>query len=131
MVALGCVQSLVCNTNECPTGIATQNPSLAKAIDVGDKSTRIARYHKETVKATMELIGSAGLIGTHDINRSHIYRRVSQTEIKRYDQIYPNMLPGELLANSGAGRFEQEMKEASVHCFVPQTFVQECSSGVH
>lgn len=131
MIALGCVQSLVCNTNECPTGIATQDPELAKAIDVGDKSQRIARYHAETVKATMELIGSAGLIGTHDLNRSHIYRRVSQTEVKRYDQIYPNMLPGELLTEQVPSRFEQEMKEASVHCFVPQSFVQECSSGVH
>jgi glutamate synthase domain-containing protein 2 len=29
MVALGCVQSLICHTNECPTGIATQDPAVA------------------------------------------------------------------------------------------------------
>ena len=28
MLALGCVHSLVCNTNRCPTGIATQDPRL-------------------------------------------------------------------------------------------------------
>jgi glutamate synthase domain-containing protein 2 len=28
MLALGCVQSLKCNTNECPTGVTTNNPTL-------------------------------------------------------------------------------------------------------
>ena len=28
MIALGCIQALKCNTNQCPTGIATQDPVL-------------------------------------------------------------------------------------------------------
>ena len=43
MFALGCIQSLSCNTNRCPTGITTQNPALMKGLDVADKSERVAR----------------------------------------------------------------------------------------
>ena len=94
MLALGCVQSLICNTNECPTGIATQDPHLKRGLDVGDKSERVARYHAATVKAMAELIGAAGLHGTGELRRSHLFRRVDQLTVKRYSEIYPDIEPG-------------------------------------
>ncbi len=36
MFALGCIQSLQCNTDKCPTGIATQNKHRWKSLDVPD-----------------------------------------------------------------------------------------------
>jgi len=60
MFSLGCIQALRCNTNECPTGVATQNPSLIKGLIVTDKSERVFRFHKNTVHAVQELIGAAG-----------------------------------------------------------------------
>ncbi len=42
MMALGCIQARRCNTNTCRVGIATQNPSLSKGIDVKDKAARVA-----------------------------------------------------------------------------------------
>ncbi|WP_289030019.1 FMN-binding glutamate synthase family protein [uncultured Paraglaciecola sp.] len=130
MVALGCVQSLVCNSNECPTGIATQDPTLEAGLVVGDKASRIARYQKETVRACMDLIASAGLRDPRQINRTHIHRRVSQTEIKRYDEIYPELTDGELLTENYPTRFEHEMKESSAECFMPNQYVIECYSGL-
>ncbi|MFT2089999.1 FMN-binding glutamate synthase family protein [Paraglaciecola sp. 2405UD69-4] len=130
MVALGCVQSLVCNSNECPTGIATQDPTLEAGLVVGDKASRIARYQKETVKACMDLIASAGLRDPSQINRTHIHRRVSQTEIKRYDEIYPELTDGELLTSEYPVRFAHEMKESSAECFMPNHYVIECYSGL-
>ena len=47
MLALGCVQSLSCNTNRCPTGVATQDPKLTKGLDVADKSIRVYLFHKK------------------------------------------------------------------------------------
>ena len=130
MVALGCVQSLICHTNECPTGIATQDPALASGLVVGDKATRIARFHKETVHATFDLVSSAGLSNPNQLNRSHIYRRVSQTEIKRYDEIYPNLTEGCLLQeNCKPDLFTLEMKEASVDSFMPKHYMVEGQSG--
>ena len=37
MLALGCIQALECNKNICPTGVATQDPSLMKGLDINDK----------------------------------------------------------------------------------------------
>ena len=131
MTALGCVQSLICHTNECPTGIATQNPGLAKGLVVADKATRIARFHKETVHAAFDLISSAGLADPNQLNRSHIFRRVSEMEIKRYDEIYPNLSVG-CLSQGGCenGVFEQEMKESSAKRFMPQQFVVAGQEGL-
>lgn len=131
MVALGCVQSLICHTNECPTGVATQDPALASGLVVGDKATRIASFHKGTVHATFDLVSSAGLSNPNELNRSHIYRRVSQTEIKRYDEIYPNLTEGCLLQEKcNPDLFTQEMKESSVDSFMPKEYVVEGKSGL-
>lgn len=130
MVALGCVQSLVCNTNECPTGIATQDPVLAAGLVVNDKAARIARYHKETVEATMDIVASAGLASTSQLNRSHIFRRVSETQVMRYDEIYPNLSDSSLLSKDYPARFAHEMAESSAECFMPQHYVIECYGGL-
>jgi len=119
MVALGCVQSLVCNTNECPTGVATQNPVLTEGLVVADKAERIARYHKETVKAAMEIVASAGLNHPSELNRSHIFRRVSQTQIMRYDEIYSYPERACLLGEHYPESFALEMAEACMNSFMP------------
>ncbi|MFT5559835.1 MAG: glutamate synthase domain-containing protein 2 [Marinobacter maritimus] len=61
MIAQGCVQSLICNTNKCPTGIATQNPDLVSGLLVEDKATRVASFHHKIVQAAMQIINAAGL----------------------------------------------------------------------
>ncbi|MEH6358165.1 MAG: FMN-binding glutamate synthase family protein [Pseudomonadales bacterium] len=130
MVALGCVQSLVCNTNECPTGVATQDPALAAGLVVNDKAERIARYHQETVKAAMEIVASTGLNHPSDLNRSHIFRRVSQTKIMRYDEIYPYPEAGCLLGENYPEAFAQEMAEACADSFMPHHCYAQSSTGL-
>jgi len=61
MLALGCIQSKHCNTNNCPTGVATQDPARAKAINIDDKSERIKNFHDNTLTSFYELVGSMGL----------------------------------------------------------------------
>ena len=41
MFSLGCIQSLKCNTNQCPTGIATQDRELMRGLDVENKGVRV------------------------------------------------------------------------------------------
>lgn len=130
MVALGCVQSLVCNTNECPTGIATQDPELKAGLVVEDKALRIFRYHQKTVDATMDIISSAGLKHPEHLNRSHIFRRISQTEVKRYDEIYPVLKEGCLLTDDYPQWLEQEMQESSEQCFMPNHYVLASNTGL-
>jgi glutamate synthase domain-containing protein 2 len=130
MIALGCVQSLVCNTNKCPTGVATQDPALTRGLDVDDKGSRVARFHQGTVRAAMEIIASAGLRHTSELNRSHIFRRVSETEVRRFDEIYSNLIPGCLLLNEHPAKFAQALQEASADSFMPSRYMAETEEGL-
>ena len=44
-----------------------------------------------------ELLESVGVKHTKDLNRRHIVRRLSESEIRLADQIYPRAEKGELL----------------------------------
>lgn len=97
MLAVGCIQALQCNLNTCPTGVATQNPSLVKGLVVSDKAPRAERYQKATIHSFLELIAAAGLNEPSELNRSHISKRVGLYNVQTYDEIYPYMEPGSLL----------------------------------
>ncbi len=100
MLALGCIQALECNKNNCPTGVATQDPQLVAGLVVSDKKVRVANYHAETVRNFVELMAAAGLEDTSLINRYHVYRRINSTEYKTYEELFPHLLPGCLLQES-------------------------------
>jgi glutamate synthase domain-containing protein 2 len=69
MFALACIQVLECHSNTCPTGVATTNPDLYKGLVSEEKSVRVARFQKETVRAAMDLIACAGIVHTDTVNR--------------------------------------------------------------
>jgi glutamate synthase domain-containing protein 2 len=97
MFALGCIQSLSCHTDRCPTGIATQDPRRWKALDVEDKAARVFNYHQNTLKALRDLLGAAGLEHPSQLGPEHILRRVSPTEVRSLASLYHFLEPGELL----------------------------------
>ena len=128
MLALGCVQSLECNTNHCPTGITTQDRTLVRGLDVGNKSARVARYHAETLHALLDLISSAGLTAPDELRRSHIYRRVAQMTVKRYDTLFPMPVSGAYLDPSPDDPMFALLSQADAHRFAP---VAEAVSAIH
>ncbi|MFV1973791.1 MAG: glutamate synthase-related protein, partial [Thiohalobacterales bacterium] len=91
MFALGCIQSRHCNANTCPSGVATQDPSRYRQLDVGDKARRVAQYHARTIHAMLELLSSAGLDDPSQVRPHHILRRVNGPEIRTYAQLYPGV----------------------------------------
>ncbi|MEE9327608.1 MAG: FMN-binding glutamate synthase family protein [Cocleimonas sp.] len=97
MFALGCIQSRTCNTDECPTGIATQNPKRYQALDVTDKGERVSKYHHSMIKHLIELLEVAGLNSTEEIKPWHINRRVGADNVKNYAEIYESLEPNCLL----------------------------------
>mgnify|MGYP006284246475 FL=1 len=122
MLALGCVQSLVCNTNRCPTGITTQDPRLTRGLDETDKGLRVARYQRETVHALLDIVSSAGLEHPRALNRSHIYRRVDGQTIARFDELYPYPAPGAFLRGEAPAPFARDLEEASSDAFLPASY---------
>ena len=97
LLSLGCIQALRCNTNECPTGIATQDPRLTKGLVVADKRSRAKNFHEQTLKAVAEMIGAMGLHSHRDLNPSHLRRRISDFEIKSWQHLVPWSKDGEWL----------------------------------
>ena len=98
MFALGCIQSLNCHTDRCPTGVATQDPSRWKKLDVPDKAERVKMFHENTLKALKELISAAGLSHPVEIGPEHVIRRVSSVEVRSLAALYRFAKPGELLS---------------------------------
>lgn len=101
MLALGCIQARTCNSNHCPTGIATSNPSRNNGLVVTDKSDRVANFHKETVYNLVELVAAAGLNDISELRPKHINRRVEGTNVQTYAQLYPKITKNCLLAEDG------------------------------
>ncbi|EAQ99322.1 FMN-binding glutamate synthase family protein [Congregibacter litoralis] len=121
MLALGCVQSLECNTNRCPTGVTTQDPHLVQGLDVTDKGQRVARFQAETLHALLDLLSSAGLKSPGELNRSHIHRRIDQMTIRRYDELFPLPQRASYLTATAADPVYIHLKEASSDSFAPQS----------
>jgi glutamate synthase domain-containing protein 2 len=75
MMALGCIQSRSCNTNHCPTGIATQDSARGRALDVKKKSQRVANFQHNTLHNFYELVGSMGLDDPKALTPNMLKRR--------------------------------------------------------
>jgi len=72
MLSLGCIQALECHTNSCPTGIATQNKRLQKALDIESAAKRIATYADALYKETQMLAESCAYESPNQITADDI-----------------------------------------------------------
>ncbi|MFV8328476.1 FMN-binding glutamate synthase family protein [Flavobacterium sp. ZS1P14] len=90
MFSLGCIQALRCNTNECPTGVATQNKMLMKGLVVTDKSERVFYFHKNTLHAANELLAAAGKKSFTDVDINIFMRGDEFTHLS--DLYFPDNL---------------------------------------
>lgn len=118
MMALGCIQALRCNSNSCPTGIATQDPELYKLLDIDDKSKRVAQFHRRTISHVKDLINAMGVSRIEDIRKSHVKRRMSAGHIASYDELFPTVEENSF-ANSALvpDDFKKHLSEASTERF--------------
>ncbi len=89
MFALGCIQSMSCHTDGCPTGVATQDPTRARALVVEDKAERVRHYHDSALHALAELTAAAGLDHPRKFRPEHFSRRVSATEFDDLRRVVP------------------------------------------
>jgi len=99
MMALGCVQAKSCNTNHCPTGVATQNAHRARAIDVDEKAVRVRNFQHGTVEAFLELCGAMGYSDPDALSPSDLLSRCEGL-VKNYDQLYQPLIENQLFTDS-------------------------------
>ncbi|MBD0287666.1 MAG: FMN-binding glutamate synthase family protein [Flavisolibacter sp.] len=88
MMALGCIQALVCDSGKCPVGVATQNPALYKGLDPSDKRVRVANFHANTISATKEIMEACGFRDIESIQAKKFFRRINEQETISFEQIY-------------------------------------------
>lgn len=117
MLALGCIQSKSCNTNKCPTGIATQDPARAKAVNVDLRAERVRNYQQGTVTAFLELCGALGYDSPCQLKPSDLYQR-TENGLRHFDQIYSPLLPGQLLNEGIPAAYLDDWMKADASRFV-------------
>jgi glutamate synthase domain-containing protein 2 len=71
MFALGCVQSLQCNKNTCPTGIATHDEDLQEGLNPADKAQRVAAYARNLMHEVEVIAHSCGVAEPKLLTRGH------------------------------------------------------------
>jgi glutamate synthase domain-containing protein 2 len=60
MQAIGCVGARMCNSNNCPTGIATQKPELRARLDVAASAQRLATFFSASVELMSVMARACG-----------------------------------------------------------------------
>ena len=72
MQAVGCIAARMCNSNNCPVGIATQKPDLRKRLDVQTGAEKLARYFGASVELMQVLARACGHSSLSDFNPKDI-----------------------------------------------------------
>ena len=117
MFALGCLQSLQCNANTCPVGVATQNPRLVKGLVVDEKYVRVKNYHESTICSMLELAGAMGIHSINELTPNRLFRQTSDFTSKTYAQLYEFLEPGILLGKDIPESFAEAWADASAEQF--------------
>ena len=75
MLALGCIQALKCNTNNCPAGVATNKKFLMNGLVVSEKWKRVKNYHEEILNDFLELLAASGCSDLSQLSREYIHHK--------------------------------------------------------
>jgi len=97
MLSLGCIQSRHCNTDKCPTGIATQDAERYNALNYEEKGHRVHKFHKAIIDNLTHLVGAAGLAQVSDVKPHHVNTRVSENVVKHLGEQYDYLAENALL----------------------------------
>jgi glutamate synthase domain-containing protein 2 len=121
MMAIGCIQSNTCNSNKCPTGVATQDPKRQEALVVPDKAERVYHFHHNTLHALKELLQAAGLMNPADLRLHHIMRRVSTFQVEPLSNLLEHIEPGSLVDGTCQSQaYTNWWAQADAHSFQHQ-----------
>ena len=110
MFALGCIQSLQCNKNTCPTGITTHNKKLQYGLNPEDKAVRVMHYAENMLKEIGVLAHSCGVAEPRLLNRNHARMVLDNGKSISMMELYPEP----------AGSLPAKINMASNKCSMPR-----------
>lgn len=86
---LGCIMALRCQTNRCPTGIATQDPRLRRGLDPEDKYVRVYNYASVLQREILMMCKAMGVRTPWELTREHVSVVSSPMVSTRLSEIHP------------------------------------------
>ncbi|HET7562929.1 MAG TPA: FMN-binding glutamate synthase family protein [Rhodanobacteraceae bacterium] len=89
MLALGCIQSMRCNRNTCPTGVTTHDPRLQRGLVVPDKAERVAHYATNVMHEVGIIAHSCGVDDPRALRRGHCRMVLDDGMSQPLDKLYP------------------------------------------
>ncbi|MCB0806635.1 MAG: FMN-binding glutamate synthase family protein [Bacteroidales bacterium] len=98
MLALGCIQALRCDTNNCPTGVTSNKPKFKRGLVVEEKYKRVKNYQHETLSDFASLFAASGCTELDQLNRSFVYKQINNKTVP-FSEIYPEVAQGSYLQN--------------------------------
>jgi glutamate synthase domain-containing protein 2 len=93
MFALGCIQSLKCNKNTCPTGITTHDRRLQRGLDPAVKAVRVKNFVDKIRYGVGIISHSCGVSHPRALKRMHCRIVQSDGRSKPLNEIYPAVTP--------------------------------------
>lgn len=102
MFALGCIQSLHCNKNTCPTGIATHNERLQRGLVPEDKAIRVMHYHSNLVREVGIIAHSCGVKSPRALQRFHARVVTAEGRSVPIDEMFPSRTPSQHQGDPGS-----------------------------
>jgi glutamate synthase domain-containing protein 2 len=70
--SIGCVAARMCNTNNCPAGIATQKPELRKLIDIDKSANQLSNFFSASTDLMKVMARACGHNHLNQINQKDI-----------------------------------------------------------
>jgi glutamate synthase domain-containing protein 2 len=100
MFALGCIQSLKCNKNTCPTGITTHDRRLQRGLNPEEKSVRVKTFVERMRSEVGAIAHSCGVPHPRALKRYHC--RIIQANGRSIplDELYPAVQHAKLAASA-------------------------------
>ncbi len=93
MFSLGCIQSLRCHQNTCPTGVTTHNRRLQRALVVEEKYLRVANYANNMNREIDMISHSCGVRHARELRREHVRIVQSGGQSVAFNMLYPDPGP--------------------------------------
>ncbi|HHX8454018.1 glutamate synthase-related protein [Vibrio diabolicus] len=69
MQSIGCVAARICNTNNCPAGIATQNADLRQRLDIEKSSQQLKNFFESSVELMQVMARACGHHALNEFSR--------------------------------------------------------------
>jgi glutamate synthase domain-containing protein 2/CDGSH-type Zn-finger protein len=70
--AIGCIAARICNTNNCPSGIATQQTLLRRRLNIDASAQRLARFLAASIELMQVMARACGHAHLNEFNRDDL-----------------------------------------------------------